>query len=141
MESLLETLQKNSLASFERNTQEKQKLQHERDERLKTAIDEVFETMKTGIHDKLLSASLNGNFGCVIFESTGTETYNDEFKYIYLLKGPLKWNGPKTFFETKGIESLLTKLKQHLHPIHVHLKYDQRSKKHLVIASWKTQKY
>ena len=138
MEALLCTLQTNALESYHRNAHDKQVLQQQRDQRMRDAIQSAFDTISEQTNEQMIAASSLGNFGCVIFECQGSDQFNEEFKYVYLLKGPLRWNGSMTFFETKNTESLLTKLKNHFSPIHIYMKYDRYTKKHLIIASWKT---
>jgi predicted AlkP superfamily pyrophosphatase or phosphodiesterase len=138
METLLQELRTKSLASYEKNMSERQVANKQRDERMKDAIEKIYEEIVSTSTEKMKTASENGNFGTVLFECTNDDKYDEEFKYVFLLKGPVRWNKEVPFFESKGTEPLLVKLKKYLNPIHVHMKYDRVQKMHKVIASWKT---
>jgi len=138
MTQRLKVLQEKSLDSYERNMHEKKIKLQERDDRMKTAIQTLFDSIIRDSEEKMEIASNNGNFGTVLFECTVEKSNEDEFQNIFLLKGPMRWNKDVSFFETKGLKSVYEMVNEFFDPIHVYMKYDRVSKTHMLIASWKT---
>ena len=112
METLLQELQSKSIESYEKHVQERNQQHKERDERMKDAINKMYDEIVSESTEKMTKASEAGNFGCVLFECSNEDTYDDEFKSVFLLKGPVRWTKEVPFFESKGIEPLVLRIKK-----------------------------
>lgn len=139
MEAFRTTLETNATESYQRRQEQRHDEQRQRDEAMKQTIDELYNDIVLHAKETMIDASLQGKFSCVLFECGNSDVYKEStFKTVFLLKGPLRWSGPKSFFEAKGIDSPVTKLCNHFAPIDIFCRYDRVARKHLIEAAWKT---
>ena len=138
MDELYAKLQKESLVNYGKNVEERKALALARDARLKKSVDELTLRIEAGSVAKMISASEKGYFSCRLFECKTTDMWNEDFRTVFLLRGPSRWINPVSFFELKNIESVECYLGKKLNPIEVQVKYDRHSQTHCVVASWKT---
>ena len=138
MDEIYKELQNTSVAVYNEKNKQKLELSRQADERLECAINNLTTQILDGAIETMRLASSQGQFSCVLFECSGRDQYNDEFRTSYVIRGPVRWTGASTFFEKKGILSVVQRLSRQLDPIHVYLRYDRLTSNTLVCASWKT---
>ena len=138
MDELYRELQETALTKY--NEIHKDKIESNRafDARLNHAILDMANMIMIGAIDRMRSESAQGQFSCVLYECTSRENFNDEFRSLYVLRGPGRWNGLASFFERKGLVSVVKRLNELLNPIDVYLRYDRLTSNTLVCAAWKT---
>lgn len=138
MDELYANLQKKSLVNYGKNVEERRALAIARDARLKRSVDELTLHIEAGSVEKMISASEKGYFSCRLFECKTTDTWDEDFRTVFLLRGPSRWMNPVSFFELKNIVSVDRYLGEKMKPIEVQIRYDRHTQTHCVIASWKT---
>jgi len=140
MNDFLELLQKESVANYNENMNTKKVQNQARDERMKAVMNNLTDQIMNGAKEKMLSASKNGLFQTPLYEFSIGDSYNDEFKTIFLFKGPIRWTKDVGFFEEKGIDTINNRIANLLNPINTFCRYDRSDSKHRVYASWKTNR-
>jgi hypothetical protein len=138
MSQFKEEIQKVSVQKFNENQSKRFELSKERDVRMSFQMIELAHNIITGSKDLIMEASENGKFGCSIFECSNNTNYTEDYKSVFLLRGPFHWDSEVGFFETKGMLSVLDMVRDALDPIDVYMKYDRMTMTHKIIAVWKT---
>lgn len=139
MESLYQDLQAKSLLNYKKKAEYRKELSVARDERLKQYVKELCETIELSSVEKMAAASEEGHFSCCLFECKTDDKFNDEYRTVFLLRGPSRWSNPVSFFELKNITSVDRYLAERFKPFEIYLKFDRFNKKHCVMVSWKTE--
>lgn len=140
MSDLLGRLQKESVANYTEKMNTKKLQSKERDVRMKMVMDDLTDEIMNGAKEKMLVASKNGLFQTPLYEFSIGDSYNDEFKTIFLFKGPMRWMRDVGFFEEKGIDTINDRVAKLINPIKTFVRYDRSDSKHRLYASWKTTK-
>lgn len=138
MNDLYAKLQDTSIKKYNETHHDKLESMKAFDERLDTAITNLTEQIKIEAIDRMEKASELGQFSCVLYECAPRDKFNEEFRTLYILRGPLRWRNRVTFFERKRIASVISRLGESFNPIDVYLRYDRQTGNTLVCASWKT---
>jgi hypothetical protein len=121
-----------------RNYIENRKNTQERDVRMSFCMTQIAQDIIDDSQNFIIEASKKGRFGCSIYECSSSTKFNDEFRCVYLLRGPYHCDSNVEFFESKGMTSVLSMVRDALDPIDVYLKYDVSSSTHKIVAVWKT---
>lgn len=138
MSNLLLILQKESVANYNEKMNTKKVQIEERDERMKLVMNNLTDEIMKDAKERMLSASKNGLFQIPLYEFSVSDSYNTEFKTIFLFKGPVRWTKDVGFFEEKGIDTINDRVAKLLNPIKTFVRYDRSDSKHRIYASWKT---
>ena len=138
MDEIYKELQTTAVAVYNEMNKQKLEINRKIDERLECAINKLTYHILDGAVETMRLASSKGQFSCVLFECSSRDQCNDEFRTSYVIRGPIRWTGAVTFFEKKGIPSVVQRLSYQLNPVHIYLRYDRLTSNLLVCASWKT---
>ena len=141
MQSLFKELQETSIQQYNANRILTKANSLARDEILKKAVTDFGNEIVMRSPLRMKQASEQGLFSCCIFECQDDETYSDDFRMAFLLRGPFNWAKTISFFEMKNTQSVFDYVADSISPINVHLKFNRSSRTHMIIASWKTKNF
>ena len=131
-------IQNISVQRFNENQTDRMELSRERDARMACQMVELASYIINGSREKIEEASEKGRFGCSIYECSSSTKYTDEYRSIFLLRGPYHWASDVDFFASKGLITVLVMVQEALDPFEVFIKYDKMTMTHKIVAVWKT---
>lgn len=134
---LYKDLQRVSLENYIKRNETRKEMSIERDKRLAVAVEELCNFIKSNAKEKMIQASERGYFSCRIFECASDEKFNDEYRTVFLLRGPTRWIHPVSFMEMKKIKTVDQCLSDCFNPVEISIGYNRTNKTHYVLASWK----
>lgn len=145
MNIFIQTLRTESLGNKEKRREREFENRKVKDEQIREAMDNLESYITNDMETKMKGAASLGHFQAVLY-SFDTSTVQNEYKTIFLIRGPVirnrntkqtTNNNNELFFVNKGIQPMLTRLKERLAPMHVYIRYNKLEKRHELIASWK----
>ena len=111
---------------------------------IESCNDQIFDRIVESFsEDDLHKAAQNGDSKHVIFWwcKDSTMACGDfEFPLAFLLKGPVEDRGYGRgieYFDTIGIPSLMTRLREHFHPFKVYVNWNKYENRYNITVSWK----
>ena len=90
--------------------------------------------------DRMMNASDHGHFYTDILEFTNFDMFDENYKFVFLIKGPMKQRNNASnglsFFRDMGIVPVLERLNTLMEPIQFSIRYDRLSRSHTIVANW-----
>ena len=95
---------------------------------IKTAQAQLLRTVTDGLADRVMQAAREGKRELELLAFEGGDTFDGEFCYLYLLKGPRQ--------PEDGVEPLLPRLRKQLLPFSVRHVWRQGTVQNRVVMAW-----
>ena len=145
MNVFIQTLRTESTANNAKRRERDFENRKLKDEQITSSMNELEQMISENMEQKMKESASLGHFQTVLY-SFDTSTMFNDFKSIFLIRGPLvrknakrivNNNNNEAFFMNKGIKPMLVRFREKLSPMHVYVRYNRIEKCHELLASWR----
>ena len=139
MENFYTDVIENTKSNLHKKKEKEQQKSKEMDDNLESAIELLYNEVLESFKSKVETASNDGLNTCCIYTYNIDELVGEYHKKNFLFRGPVYdiGNGKfNNYFVNKGVKSLMTRLKEHISPFKIILKYNRTKRENNVHIVW-----
>tara|TARA_Y100000389_G_scaffold134961_1_gene132474 strand:+ start:21546 stop:22013 length:468 start_codon:yes stop_codon:yes gene_type:complete len=145
IEEYINKLRENTASNMIKKREKKMKEEEQRKMLLNESMNNIEQFIIRECKDRMMNASNYGHFYTDILEFTNFDMFDENFKFVYLIKGPVKSsmrnrinNTPSGLdhFREMGVVPVMDTLHTLMEPIKFSVRYNRLSRSHTIVANW-----
>lgn len=140
IEEYITKLRENTALNMIKKRVKKMKEDEQRKLQMNDSLNAIEQFILRECKDKMMNASDHGHFYTDILEFTNFDMFDDNYKYVFLIKGPTKQRNNThsglNYFRNLDIVPILERLNTLMEPIQLSIRYDRISRSHTIVANW-----
>ena len=139
MDTFYKNVKESTKENLYKKIEKEQQKSREMDDNLESAIESLYTEVLESFNSHVETASNEGLNSCCIYTYNVDELIGEYHKKNFIFRGPVYDIGNGNFnqyFENKGVKSLMTRLKEHLSPFRIMLKYNRTKRENSVYIMW-----
>jgi hypothetical protein len=141
IEEYIQKLRENTAVNRVKKQEQKEKDEEERIVKLTESMNALEGYIVSTCKVKMMNASNYGHFFTQIMEFSNFDMFDENFKFVYLIKGPSRNRNRNqlygvSYFKENDIVPMLDRLNEYMKPIRFSVRFDKINQTHTLYANW-----